>query len=263
MDIGTGLALFGSAKLVEKLLGPTSEYLGEGIKDFAQKRVQNVKKIFLSAEKKLGEKINEPGRVPPRILKAILQEGSFCEDELTAEYFGGVLASSRSEVERDDRGVGITNLISQLSSYQIRTHYIIYSTIKRLYDGTNKNIGLDKDSNTSGIFIHYDEYQNAMQFNEKERNGVTKFASHSIIGLVKESLVEDSRYGVGTLENIKSVFPNAPGDGLVVFPAPLGVELYLSAHGMPDLNIGDFLKHQVKFQGISSISLPENPIQVE
>jgi hypothetical protein len=40
----------------------------------------------------------------PKVIKAILDDGSFCDDELTASYFGGVLASSKTEVGCDDRG---------------------------------------------------------------------------------------------------------------------------------------------------------------
>ncbi len=52
MDIVTGLALFGSAKLVGKILGPTAEYIGEGIKNWTEKRTNNVKNIFAIAQKK-------------------------------------------------------------------------------------------------------------------------------------------------------------------------------------------------------------------
>src|SRR3990167_4792547 len=102
MDVGTGLALFGSAKFIEKLLGPTADYLGEGIKDWAKKQKENVGNIFLNAQKKLGDKIETEGMVSPKVLKGILNEGSFCEDFLAVEYFGGVLASSRSGISRDD-----------------------------------------------------------------------------------------------------------------------------------------------------------------
>jgi hypothetical protein len=35
-----------SAKVVEKVLGPTAEYIGEGVASFAKKRVENLQKIF-------------------------------------------------------------------------------------------------------------------------------------------------------------------------------------------------------------------------
>ncbi len=102
MELETALIVlsgtFGSAKIVEKLLGPTAEYLGGGIRDYTKKGMTNLGRIFEHAAKILGDKLDEPGPVPPRVLKGILQEGYFCEDELTAKYFGGVLASSRSGV---------------------------------------------------------------------------------------------------------------------------------------------------------------------
>ena len=64
MDAGSGLAILGStiggAKIIEKLLGPTAEYLGEGLKSWTSKRVQNVGRIFKNAQTKLGERIDAP-----------------------------------------------------------------------------------------------------------------------------------------------------------------------------------------------------------
>ena len=102
IDPGTGLTILGSAiggaKVVEKILGPTSEYIGEQIKEWTVKKVTNTANIFKNAEKKLGDKINENGKVPPKILKSILEDGAWCEEELQVEYFGGVLASSRTGI---------------------------------------------------------------------------------------------------------------------------------------------------------------------
>jgi len=36
MEVGTGLALLGSAHLVVKLLGPTADYIGSGIKTWTE-----------------------------------------------------------------------------------------------------------------------------------------------------------------------------------------------------------------------------------
>ena len=79
---------------IAKLLGPTAEYLGDGLRDYTKRRAENISRIFQKASEKLGNRIETPGEVPPRVLKAVLNEGSFCDDELAAEYFGGVLASS-------------------------------------------------------------------------------------------------------------------------------------------------------------------------
>ena len=65
IDSGTGLTILGSAiggaKVVEKILGPTSEFVGEQIKEWAVKKITNTANVFKNAEKKLGDKINQPG----------------------------------------------------------------------------------------------------------------------------------------------------------------------------------------------------------
>lgn len=92
MDIETGLAIYGAKELLIKILGPTADYLGTGIQEFAQARISNLNKILEKAAKHLGDKINQTGSVPPRVFKEIIENGSLNNDELSAEYYGGILA---------------------------------------------------------------------------------------------------------------------------------------------------------------------------
>ena len=94
MDIGTGLSVLGSASILKKLLGPTADYVGDELKEITRMRVENLKQIFANATKKVGDGIDKPGAVPPKVLYGILSEGSFCDDLFVGEYMGGVLASS-------------------------------------------------------------------------------------------------------------------------------------------------------------------------
>src|SRR5262245_10671737 len=130
MDLGTALALFGSAKLAEKLLGPTLEYVGENFKVGAQKAVTNLNNIFTNAIKKLGPKLDGTGGVPANVLKGGVADGAFCEYTIATEYFRGVLASYRTDNSRDDRAVTYLSLISSLSTYQLRTHCILYQLLE-------------------------------------------------------------------------------------------------------------------------------------
>lgn len=251
MDIGTGLALFGSAKIIEKLLGPTADYIGEGVKTLAEKRIHNIRKIFDIATQRLGNKINDKGSVPPKILKCILEEGSFCNDSLSAEYFGGVLASSRSEISRDDRGSALINLISCLSTYQIRTHYIFYHMIKSTFNGEDININSSAGRNKMEIYIPFSSYLTAMDFGEKEKVGV--IVPHIAFGLDKEKLIEAWRYG--PKDDITKYFNKAQDDGLILKPSVLGVELFLWSYGKGDLPINNFLNSEINFELSKEISI--------
>jgi hypothetical protein len=142
--IGGGLA---GAKVLEKFLGPTAEYLGEGMLTLVKKRAETFQRIFAKGEARLGDRINSPGAVPPRVLAGILNDGSYREDSVSIEYYGGVLASSRTPISRDDRAATFVNLVSRLSTYQLRLHYIIYGVMLKLYGGLGVGLGMEHDRN--------------------------------------------------------------------------------------------------------------------
>jgi hypothetical protein len=111
MDPGTGLTVLGAAlgskELVVKILGPTADYLGAGLKDWTERATMNVQRVFYQAAKKLGNRIG-------------------------------------SEIGRDDRGAAHVALIGRLSAYQIRSHYFFYSIIRHLYGGKSPPLSHSK-----------------------------------------------------------------------------------------------------------------------
>jgi len=252
MELGTGLALFGSAEIVGKLLGPTADYIGEGVKELAQKSTQNVKNIFSIALKKLGNGISIDGAVPPKVLKGILSEGAFCDDPLAAEYFGGVLASSRSGVSRDDRGATLIGLISRLSTYQIRYHYILYHFLKLVFNGSTENPGVAEGRIQRELFIPEEALFLAMDFAKGEM--ANNIIAHTLFGLAREMLIEDN-FQTGSRDILQKNFRQAPGPGLIFQPSVLGIELFLWAYGKPNMNILDFFDVENKFDIEASVKI--------
>ncbi|HTH11744.1 MAG TPA: hypothetical protein VMA55_19390, partial [Acidovorax sp.] len=64
MDPVLGTALVGTAAYVSretlnKLLGPTADYLGQGLRDISQKRIENIARIFRSAEQKAADSLED------------------------------------------------------------------------------------------------------------------------------------------------------------------------------------------------------------
>ena len=251
MEPGTGLAILGSAlggaKIIEKILGPTAEYLGDGLHNWTKRRVHNVAGIFTNAGSKLGDRIDEPGSIPLRVLKEILDEGSYCDDPLMAEYFGGVLASSRTQISRDDRGAYWTSLVARLSTYQIRSHFLIYRAIYDRFQSPN----FDFDINDPGerpklsVLIPYSEYWRSMDFtNPKELSQVDSLLSHALFGLHREGLIESFHYG--NKENLKihigrQFIPDE--GGIWITPSSLGMELFSWVNGQGNLPLST-LFHQ-------------------
>ena len=233
MTIGLGaIAAYLGKDGIAKLLGPTADYLGGGLRDLAQRRVESIGKIFSNASKKLGSQLDAPGEVPPRILRTVMNEASFCEDPVALEYFGGVLASSRTDDGRDDRGARVIKIVDNLSAYQIRTHYLLYSTLASLLSGSGKQFSTTQDRARLELFLPFQGYATSMGFSQKELNN-PQILDHIWHGLSSDDLIE-GRWEFGTQASIKSIFPNAPGDGIVCCPSALGAELFLWAFGYGD-----------------------------
>ena len=247
MDAGTGLTVLGtvlgSKELVVKILGPTADYLGSGLRDWTERKVSNVGRVFESAHRRLGAKIDTPGTVPPKILKGILEEGPFCDNELSAEYFGGVLAASRTSLGRDDRGAAITALLGRLSTYQIRSHYFFYNVIRTLFLGASDRIGDATGRLRLTTFVPAEAYVLAMEFDKSESVG--GILNHVMFGLVREALIED-QFSFGPKASLKG-YPVADSDGIVFVPSALGVELFMWAHGMADQPLDNILNPAVEF----------------
>lgn len=242
-----------SKDFLAKLLGPTAEYLGSGLKDYTQIRIKNIGRIFKKAEAILGEKINESGEVPPKVLRKVIDEGSFIDDELSAEYFGGILASSRSNNIRDDRGACFINSVEGLSVYQIRTHYIFYMGIKILFKDSGYLINL-VDRPKMETFVPMLEYTKAMEFTDDELGRLDALLTHSLFGLHKEGYLEKFQYG-GKDDFIGS-YKNLPSEGIIFTPSALGAELFLWAHGQGDLHVSKLLNPDLDFEIPKGIVLP-------
>ena len=228
----------GTGVVASKILGPTADYLGEKLKEFTKKRLENTGRIFSNAEKKLGDKLDRPGQVPPKVLKTIINEGSYCDDDITVEYFGGVLASSRTEISRDDRGARLAKMIDNLSTYQIRSHYLIYSTISKLFSNSENSFHLGESRNKMQLFMPAQGYFEAMEFTQKEWDN-PQILHHIFHGLQTDGLIE-SNWIFGKQESLKKTFSDAHSDGIICIPSALGAELLLWAFGHGDKQL-DFL----------------------
>src|SRR4051794_14534377 len=89
--IAAGAAV--GSRTVDKVLGPSAEHLGEILNErLTEFRARNIGRVIEAADRKGGR----DGTVPPRVAHRLLEDGSYCDDELMAEYLGGVLAGSRT-----------------------------------------------------------------------------------------------------------------------------------------------------------------------
>lgn len=223
---------------INNLLGPVSTHYGNSLLEFAKEPsnswlVSNVSQVTQIAIRKLGDKINSPGSIPPRVAKTVIEESMISDDVISLEYFGGVLASSRTELGRDDRGARIAKKISEMSVYHLRTHYLIYSTIIDVFSSSNLSFRIRSECDKMGIFIPLDNYIALMEFSNDEFSYSNSIVSNTLTGLIDDDHIA-SIYGMGTPEELRKHFPRVeiPNTrGLICTPTITGAELFLWAFG--------------------------------
>jgi hypothetical protein len=224
--------------ILSRVLGPPADSIGKGIAQYIDFRFANGMRIVENAAAKVGDKLNEEGQVPPRVAGRILDEGSWCDDSLMVEYLGGALASARTPDGRDDRAARWAALVTRLSAYEIRAHYIIYRAMRdALLGAMNEFVEDDVRNyqvftNKCQVLMPLVEFVVAMEFDGTE--DVQALLAHAIEGLRREGLVEAAGYGPGKQFAAEPRFAGESFDEqgyLFAQASPYGAELFLFAHG--------------------------------
>ncbi|MGH3462805.1 MAG: hypothetical protein ACRDP9_15190 [Kribbellaceae bacterium] len=248
--------------MILKLFGPSAEYLGEHWRSKLEERAQrNAGRVASRAIEKLGSRIDQPGEIPPRALRGILEEAQYSEDEVSVEYVSGVLASSRTPDGKDDRATSITATISRLSSFSLLAHYIWYTEIKRLLHDVDQpdiaNLGLDR----AQIFMPFSTFRGAVS---DERANDTGNLMHAIHYLEKESLISVPAYGARhmirnylmsmTTQHVEAVPEEG---GMILAPTLVGMDLYLWSQGLGGTTTYMFFDETFKPEPIPDVDIPE------
>ena len=224
--LGAGMSVLASKDLLNKLLGPTADYLGEEIRGLVEKCNVNLDNVFRNATSKLGDRLMEPGRVSPRVLKSIVNEGRFCDDPIMVEYLGGILATAREGADRDDRGVFYLGIVESLSAYQIRTHFLVYSAIVRHGPPLQQDLSHWYKQDTIAVAFLEEDYAKAMECSDDEDG--PSIAYHAFLGLEQKALTEGGTFvkepsQVSSLEApYRYVWPTRHGFGLFLWALGYG-----------------------------------------
>ena len=198
---------------VKKLLGPTLEEIGGDLNKLYSVGRDKILKVAIRKSN-----IDDDKKANLRVTRDVFWNGSFTNETICAEYFGGILASSRSTDGKDDRGVYYTDIIKSLSSQQLLLHYIIYHCLNKLWlemvpDKQRPNVG---DATEIGIYNLW------MSTIELEHTGVISI-DKDLIALNSKGLVNDFEAKGYKLESGKEV----PYTKVEI--TTLGIQLYAVA----------------------------------
>ena len=163
------------------------------------------------------------------------------EDELAAEYFGGILACSRTPDRGEDISYNYMQTLKALTEAQIRFHYILYSAAKLAI--AKKAHGKRKNDVLEGvIFIPFFDLLPPLRLAEGTnidhffRLAVRMMASNSLIG---EIMVEwgppdwlnDRINGMIIRKKVERRLFGEQG-GFCFSITGYGIDLFMHAHGL-------------------------------
>jgi hypothetical protein len=253
----------GGGLILRKLFGGALDEVGETLRRWTEYKLRNVGRVVENAGTKLGDELGE-AEVPPRVGIRVLEESWYADEDVLVDYLGGVLASAWTPQGRDDRGAAFAALIARLSSYQLRSHYIWYTALRRALAGIEINLrDAGERQRLARIYMPSASYFVAMAFSEGE--DYEAIFSHCFHGLNDEGLaygeaagpyehLANSIFGAGVPPRAR----NAPvANGIVLGPTVRGVELYLWAHGKGTADIQTFLDPAEDWRFGAEVNVPD------
>ena len=216
-----------TSTVLARLLGPSADVLGEHWAGALEGRLNNVRRVVHQADLRS----QGAGAISLRVADGVLAAAQFAESECVAEYLSGVLASSRSEHSPDDRGVSWTSLIAQLSSDQVRLHYILYAAARHVIE---LNVAAQTDSAMCKVqcFVDFRDVDRAMDWGEVE--GGPRFRE-ALYGLQRQQLIRSTSHGKTSF--LAKSHPDADfsGHGGLIYRVRIpGLMLYLWGLGNGD-----------------------------
>ena len=262
--IGSGaLAAVPAYWAARRILGPTFDQIGMDLRDrYSEGRIRNTQRILEAMNRKTESANSVTGTIPPRVVMAVLEQGSWCDGEVMAEYFGGILASSSSDDEMDDRGAAWTSLVSRLATRDVHLHYLCYRALREcLVGSTEIRLGMGKDRSNAQIYFPASGVLDAMDLEHSPAN-FNRHVTQSIISLEREDLLGEA-YVVGSREVLKSELNvEVPEEGFVFNPTSSGLRLFYWAHGVGNANIDAILDPDTSFDFEPAIKQVEGALSI-
>lgn len=167
-----------------------------------------------------------------RVTRDVFWNGAFTDEEICAEYFGGLLANSRTEDGRSDEGIQFVDVIKSLSASQLKLHYIIYKALNENMVNSKMRINVTLSTEIESVSVFFSSIE--IQEHENIDIGLGLNVLH------RQNLISEYKYDTHSVGGKQFPYMSAN-------PTTFGVFLYAAAHSrLSDsvnfnrLNFGDF-----------------------
>ena len=226
----------------KRVLGPSLDELGESLRRLTERRLRNVGRVVQKANA-LSE--GQPEEASPNLRAAfsIFQEAMVAEDEVVADYLGGVLASARGE--GGDDAVAWTALIARMSSRELRTHYKLYSATRLAGLGHTEINVLDHPGRE-----RLRSFLSHLELVKPHLETELMKIPDALAGLDREGLFDGGwRFGRSGPEEASA------GPGVEYAPSLTGLNLFMWGNGLGALGPRHFLEDRA-LQAVEGIEIP-------
>ena len=134
-----------------KLFGSALATMGD---DINRLYVCGRDKIVEVASRKV-EDHNDGKQVNIRAARDVLWNGAITEDDVCAEYFGGMLAAARSADGKDDSVVHYVDTVKAMSARQLELHYLIYKAWQNILGNKHQELNVAQSSDVQSVSLFF------------------------------------------------------------------------------------------------------------
>ena len=195
----------------KRVLGPALEEMGE---DFKKLYALGRDKIIRAARRKITN-LDDGKRANLRVARDVFWNGAFSNTDICVEYFGGILAASRSEDGQDDDAIQFLDVIRSMSSSQLKLHYILYTCLNKILMQSNDkpNVASGRDIQARVAYFSWQEL--AESFN---------IEAHTALNILhREGLLHEYKLEYDGANDAKLAY-------IMIRPTTFGIFLYAAVH---------------------------------
>jgi hypothetical protein len=253
------------ARLLHLLLGPSFDVIGQAGGRWWEYHLRNVGRIARKARRKAGDRARE-GEANARAVYSVLEDGSLCDDELMAEYFGGMLAASITPGGRDDRAASWSRVVGSLSWLQVRAHFLLYREWADRLQGRTINLGTDLGRQQAQMDLDLTEFLPVLTTGAEIEQASA--LHNAVVGLQVRGLIEWFVMGSKSVDPTREPATSPYQDTLRVRPSIQGLELYGWAQGAQGLRPDQFSTQAIVFPTdpeiprLARVTLPSLPAEM-
>lgn len=209
-------------------IGPSIKAIGNVFGEWTDYRLRNLLSMSEKIDaRRSGNLPVDGGHVHPRVATELIAAASWIDDDLHQEYLAGLFLDARRTGGQKDDGKYYSQIITQLTSSQVRLHYGIYGAYAGTYGESNAHVNFNHSADAIRdlcIVAPRESFASLLDIPAIEGSDAFPIAVH---GLIQAGLITECAGLAG---------PRV-GTHLVAIPTLLGAIVYHKAMSYTSIGI--------------------------